>query len=57
MLNVAGAGELDPRCNGRLGGVALLWILVTNLLGCIIGAVLCLLIKPGTVLVLSKLKK
>ncbi|KAH3884131.1 excitatory amino acid transporter 1-like [Dreissena polymorpha] len=44
---ITGTSRMDPRSNGKVGGIALGYIIVQNLLGAITGAVICLVVKPG----------
>lgn len=38
---------MDPKSNGRVSVVCLLYIMVDNCVGTIIGTAVCLIIKPG----------
>lgn len=44
----AGTAGLKPKENGRVSGVAMAYIIITNITGAIVGTVLAVIIKPGT---------
>lgn len=44
---ISGTASLDPKSNGKISGVAFVYIALTNVLGCLLGAALSLAIKPG----------
>ena len=44
---VVGTARMDPRSNGKVGGLALGYIMIQNLLGTILGCVVCVIFKPG----------
>lgn len=46
LLGVGTAG-LNPKVNGRISAVAFTYIIATNLIGAITGAVMAMVINPG----------
>ncbi|XP_060585409.1 neutral amino acid transporter A-like [Ruditapes philippinarum] len=44
---ISGTAKMDPRSNGKVSGISLAYIMVTNLVPVILSAALCLIIKPG----------
>lgn len=44
---ISGTASLDPKSNGKISGVAFVYIVLTNILGCVLGGALSLAIKPG----------
>lgn len=44
---ISGTAKMDPRSNGKVSGISLAFIMITNFLPCILAATLCLIIKPG----------
>ncbi|CAH1787037.1 unnamed protein product [Owenia fusiformis] len=44
---IAGTASMDPKSNGRISGIALAYVNVTNVIACIIGIGLTVSIKPG----------
>ena len=45
---ILGTATLDPKSNGMISGVALGYIIATNVMSCIIGIILSVVIKPGS---------
>lgn len=44
---ISGSAGLDPKSNGKISAISFVYILLTNILGCVLGVVLCLILKPG----------
>ncbi|XP_076454161.1 excitatory amino acid transporter-like [Babylonia areolata] len=44
---ISGTSTVDPRSNGKISMVALAWIITTNVLGCLMGVLLSVTIRPG----------
>ncbi|KAK6194908.1 hypothetical protein SNE40_000441 [Patella caerulea] len=44
---ISGSATLDPKVNGKISLIALVYILVTHVIACSIGVVLSIVIKPG----------
>ena len=44
---ISGTASLDPKSNGKISGIALAYVTLTNIIGCILGIVLTLAINPG----------
>ncbi|ESO97439.1 hypothetical protein LOTGIDRAFT_187793 [Lottia gigantea] len=44
---IAGTASLDPKSNGKISIVALVYILATNCLPCLVGMAMALIIRPG----------
>ncbi|KAK7090118.1 excitatory amino acid transporter 1-like [Littorina saxatilis] len=44
---ITGTASLDPKANGKISAVAFAYIVITNIIACVVAVVLCLLIKPG----------
>ena len=42
-----GVSSLDAKSSGRLGLVSILYIVITQLIGCCIGVALGMIVKPG----------
>ena len=42
-----GVASLDAKASGRMGLVSLLYIVITQLIGCSIGVALGVIVKPG----------
>ena len=47
---IAGSAGLKPKDNGRVTGVALSYILVTNVVGAITGTLLAVIFQPGIII-------
>lgn len=46
---VSGAASIDPKALGKLGGLAMLFFLITTLIASTIGVVMAFIISPGSV--------
>ncbi|XP_045176769.2 excitatory amino acid transporter 2-like [Mercenaria mercenaria] len=44
---ISGTAKMDPRSNGKVSGISLAYIMITNLLPVILATVLSLIIRPG----------
>ncbi|KAK6192172.1 hypothetical protein SNE40_003690 [Patella caerulea] len=44
---IAGTASLDPKSNGKISVVALVYIIITNCLPCLVGMGMALIIRPG----------
>ncbi|KAK7104079.1 hypothetical protein V1264_018852 [Littorina saxatilis] len=44
---ITGTAGLKPKDNGRVSGVALTYIIVTNVIGAVVGTILAVIIRPG----------
>ncbi|RUS78836.1 hypothetical protein EGW08_013378 [Elysia chlorotica] len=48
---IDGTSSTDPRTNGKVGLVALTYMIISNSVGVVLGILLCVLVKPGAGLV------
>ncbi|CAC5409720.1 unnamed protein product [Mytilus coruscus] len=46
---ITGTATLDPKSNGKISLVSLGYIMLTNFLGCLVGSILCVIIRPGEI--------
>ncbi|XP_052066155.1 excitatory amino acid transporter 1-like isoform X3 [Mytilus californianus] len=46
---ITGTATLDPKSNGKISLVSLGYIMSTNFLGCLVGSILCVIIRPGEI--------
>ncbi|XP_052065699.1 excitatory amino acid transporter 1-like [Mytilus californianus] len=46
---ITGTATLDPKSNGKISLVSLGYIMLTNFLGCFVGSLLCVIIRPGEI--------
>ncbi|XP_063399935.1 excitatory amino acid transporter 1-like [Mytilus trossulus] len=46
---ITGTATLDAKSNGKIGIVSFGYIMITNFLGCLVGSLLCLIIRPGEI--------
>lgn len=44
---ISGTAKMDPRSNGKVSGISLAYIMITNFIPAILASILCLIIKPG----------
>ncbi|KAL5008700.1 hypothetical protein ScPMuIL_014281 [Solemya velum] len=44
---ITGTASLDPKSNGKIGATSLATIMISNVLPCVMGAILAVLINPG----------
>jgi Na+/H+-dicarboxylate symporter len=45
--SISGTASLDPKSNGKISAIAFTYIMLTNILGCVIAVALFYVIKPG----------
>ncbi|ESO86855.1 hypothetical protein LOTGIDRAFT_128333, partial [Lottia gigantea] len=50
---IVGAASVDPKSNGKISGIAITYIIITNLAGSLFGLIVALIIKPGKLTVCS----
>lgn len=44
---ISSSAALDPKANGKISAVSFAYIIITNILACILGVVLSIIMKPG----------
>ncbi|VDI07835.1 Hypothetical predicted protein [Mytilus galloprovincialis] len=46
---ITGTATLDPKANGKISLVCLGYIMSMNFLGCLVGSILCVIVRPGEI--------
>ncbi|KAK3104165.1 hypothetical protein FSP39_024977 [Pinctada imbricata] len=54
---IVGTSSLDPKSSGRLGGLAIMLIVITNALGSLLAILLFFIFRPGIIMYLSYILK